>query len=82
MRELAVHAKNDVSWLGIGLVNERYWSILPLGPKLYDGISGIILFLAYLSSITGEKEYEQLARRGLVTLRRQLNDSPINASIE
>lgn len=73
--DIAVFGRDDASWLGITLVNERYWSVLPLGPKLYDGISGIALFLAYLGSVTGEKKQERLARRAVLALRRELNEA-------
>jgi type 2 lantibiotic biosynthesis protein LanM len=75
LKELALESKESASWVGIGLVNERSWSILPLGAKLYDGLPGILLFLAYLGSITGREDYTVLARAALVTLRRQLNES-------
>jgi type 2 lantibiotic biosynthesis protein LanM len=76
LNQLALWSKNEVSWVGVGLVNERMWSILPLGNKLYDGLSGVILFLAYLGSITERKEYELSARAALNTLLRQLKEPP------
>ncbi|HET6842380.1 MAG TPA: type 2 lanthipeptide synthetase LanM family protein [Candidatus Angelobacter sp.] len=75
LKELALESKESVSWVGIGLENERSWSILPLGPKLYDGLPGIMLFLAYLGSVTGRDDYTVLAKAALVTLRRQLTES-------
>jgi type 2 lantibiotic biosynthesis protein LanM len=74
LKELAFQDHDSASWVGVGLVNERSWSVLPLGPNLYDGLSGVILFLAYLSSVTGCDDYRLLARKSLVTLRRQLNE--------
>lgn len=76
LNELALWGRNDVSWVGVSLVNERAWSILPLGNKLYDGLPGVILFLAYLSSITKRNEFERPARAGLYTLMSQLKEPP------
>jgi type 2 lantibiotic biosynthesis protein LanM len=76
LNELALWEKNGACWVGVGLVNEHAWSILPLGSTLYDGLPGIILFLAYLSLVTGREEYARSARGGLSTLSRQIIRSP------
>src|SRR5205085_12376355 len=47
-------------------------SVLPLGLDLYDGLPGVVLFLAYLGHLTGDQRYTDLARRGLTSLQRQL----------
>src|SRR5262249_17424162 len=71
LAEHAIHGpKGDVSWLGLTLVRDEQWSLLPLGMDLYDGVPGVTLFLAYLGAITGEERYVALARAGLKTLRR------------
>jgi lantibiotic modifying enzyme len=44
LNQLALWGKSDVSWVGVGLVHERAWFILPLGNKLYDGLPCVILF--------------------------------------
>ena len=81
LKQLALWGKSDVSWVGVGLVHERAWSILPLGNKLYDGLPGVILFLAYLGSVTKKNEYELSARGALATLLRQLKAPPEMTSI-
>lgn len=72
LETLALRGEDDASWIGLTLINERHWSIAPLGCDLYDGLPGIALFLAYLGEITAEERYTTLARAALTTVRRQL----------
>ncbi|WP_009630784.1 type 2 lanthipeptide synthetase LanM family protein [Synechocystis sp. PCC 7509] len=72
LETLALRGEQDVSWIGLTLVNDRHWSVAPLGYDLYDGLPGIILFLAYLGAISAEDRYTNLARSALQTLQRQL----------
>jgi type 2 lantibiotic biosynthesis protein LanM len=75
LEELALRGAHDVSWVGLTLAPDRRWSLTPLGPDLYDGLSGVVLFLAYLGDVTGEQRYTALARAALATLRRQVERS-------
>jgi type 2 lantibiotic biosynthesis protein LanM len=63
--ELAIRGTDDVTWLGFsdGVVSA-------LGSDLYDGLPGVILFLATL----GDADSVELARAALRRLRRQLAD--------
>jgi type 2 lantibiotic biosynthesis protein LanM len=70
--------EGDASWINLALVNDRYWSIRPLGVDLYDGLPGVALFLGYLGQLTGEERYTDLARAALEATRptiRQLGAS-------
>ncbi|MFL5703959.1 MAG: type 2 lanthipeptide synthetase LanM family protein [Ktedonobacteraceae bacterium] len=58
-----------VGWLGINLVKEREWSLMPTFVNMYNGTAGILLFLSYLGSVTGEASYTSLARSALKTVR-------------
>jgi type 2 lantibiotic biosynthesis protein LanM len=69
---IAVHGEDDVAWIGLMVTNEGRWTLVPLDLNLYDGMSGIVLFLAYLGAITGEQEYTALAQAALTTVRRQI----------
>lgn len=75
LEALALRGEDDASWIGLVLINDRHWSIAPLGWDLYDGLPGIILFLAYLGEIAAEERYTKLARAALTTLQRQLERS-------
>ena len=72
LQVLALGDEHEVAWIGLALINERYWSLLPSGGDLYSGSPGIVLFLAYLGEVTQAKRYTDLARAGLVTLKRQI----------
>jgi type 2 lantibiotic biosynthesis protein LanM len=75
LETLALRGEDDTTWLGLNLINERHWSVLPLDADLYDGISGVVLFLAYLGAITQENRYTTLAEVALNTLKSQLKQS-------
>ncbi len=72
LAELALQGENDVTWIGLMQNNRRYWSLIALGADFYDGLPGIILFLAFLGAITQEKRYTSLAEAALTTLQRQI----------
>jgi type 2 lantibiotic biosynthesis protein LanM len=75
LEALAILGDRDVAWIGLTLVNNRHWSLAPLGYDLYDGLPGVILFLAYLGEIDREDRYTDLARLALKTLQHQLEQS-------
>jgi type 2 lantibiotic biosynthesis protein LanM len=72
LAELAMVGGEDTTWIGLVPVNEREWCLSPLGPDLYDGLPGVILFLAYLGVISGETRYTRLAESALRSLRLQI----------
>ena len=74
LEELALQNDAGAYWLGVGLVDEYTWGLFPTGIDLYDGTSGIALFLAYLGAITGEPSSTLLANRSLASLRTQVEE--------
>jgi type 2 lantibiotic biosynthesis protein LanM len=74
---LALQDEGQANWLGIMTNGDEqgntYQSLEMADCNLYDGTPGIVLFLAYLASITGDSDYMQLARAGLATVRLQLD---------
>jgi type 2 lantibiotic biosynthesis protein LanM len=73
LAETALHGTNDVTWIGLNLVRQTQWILVPLGLDFYDGISGITLFLAYLGSVSTKERYAALARAALETVRRRVD---------
>ena len=69
---LAYHGEGEVSWLGLSYIDERRPKLLPVSIDLYEGLSGITLFLAYLGAISGEPRYTELARAALAGIRRNI----------
>jgi type 2 lantibiotic biosynthesis protein LanM len=81
LEALALRGENDATWLGLNLVSERQWSVLPLDADLYDGISGVVLFLAYLGAITQEKRYTALAEAVLVTIQHYVKQNQTSTKL-
>lgn len=74
LKDLALKQKQGVNWFGIEFVREidekTIWNVQALSPlKLYDGIPGVALFLAYLGKITGDGQYTDLAHSALVAVQ-------------
>jgi type 2 lantibiotic biosynthesis protein LanM len=60
-----------VNWLGLELVDDRQWLVLPMGAGLANGYVGVALFLAQLTELSGIARYADMARhalRGLPTM--------------
>ncbi len=71
LEELALKGKDDATWIGLRQTN-RGFSLVSLGVDLYDGLPGIVLFLAYLGVITQEQRYTSLAQAALSTIQTQI----------
>ncbi|WP_434446221.1 type 2 lanthipeptide synthetase LanM family protein [Lentzea sp. E54] len=61
----AVTGKDRVNWLGLELVDDRHWTVQPLGAGLSNGYTGVALFLAELGALTGAARYVDFARDAL-----------------
>ena len=73
--ELALHGHDDATWIGfVPITNQRNYSYVALGYDLYNGLPGIILFLAYLGVLTRSERYTSLAKAALNTLRFQVEE--------
>jgi type 2 lantibiotic biosynthesis protein LanM len=75
LEALALRDDRNALWIGLKLINERRCSIAPLEFDLYDGLAGVVLFLAYLGVITQEERYTRLAQAALTRMRRMLEQS-------
>jgi type 2 lantibiotic biosynthesis protein LanM len=70
---LAWRADDEAGWMGLRHYVNDEWSVRPLGPELYEGTAGIVLFLAYLGSVTGDERYRGLAVAGANNLKNQVS---------
>ncbi|MBD2243784.1 type 2 lanthipeptide synthetase LanM family protein [Nostoc sp. FACHB-888] len=77
VQQRAIRGNNGtVAWIGMGYISEtQKFQLQPLGYSLYDGCSGISLFLAALASVTGRAEFGDLALASLQSLRKTLYGS-------
>lgn len=53
--------QHRVNWLGLQLVDDTRWMVLPMGASLADGYLGVALFLAQLAGLTGVGRYAEVA---------------------
>ena len=51
--EIALQDDSGAGWIGLTLIKEREWSIVPAGIDLYSVLPDIILFLIYIGANTG-----------------------------
>ncbi len=72
LAETALHGAEEVAWIGLNMVGQNQWVLVPLGVDFYDGVPGIALYLGYLGSISGQERYTALARAALETVRRRI----------
>jgi type 2 lantibiotic biosynthesis protein LanM len=73
LEQIAVRSNDNATWLGLSSIDERHWSLAPLGIDLYNGVPGVTLFLARLGDITGEERYADLARAATITFQRRID---------
>lgn len=71
----------SASWITVNLGSSGRWSLNSAGVGLYDGIPGIVFFLAYLAKILNDEFFNVVARRALVCLNRKLDSDSSNFSI-
>lgn len=50
------------NWLGLELLDDHHWRVMPMGAGLSNGYTGVALFLAQISALTGAGKYSELAR--------------------
>jgi type 2 lantibiotic biosynthesis protein LanM len=67
---LAVTDGERFNWLGLELVDDRQWLVMPMGAGLANGYLGVALFLAQLSRVTGIRRHADVARRATRSYRR------------
>jgi type 2 lantibiotic biosynthesis protein LanM len=61
------------AWIGLDWLGDAdVFQLVCLGPDLYNGVSGIGVFLAGHAAITGQSSSAELARAGVVHLRKNL----------
>jgi type 2 lantibiotic biosynthesis protein LanM len=76
LSELAIYTPDgEVGWMAIKMDEEGNGSIHPLGIDLYNSLPGLLLFLAYLGSITKQNNYISLAKRVLKALILQIDEA-------
>ena len=74
--ELSVHAIRrgpGAAWIGLDWLGDaEVFQLVCLGPDLYNGVSGIAVFLAAHQAVTGNQSSGELALAGVSHLRKNL----------
>ncbi len=69
----AIRRGPGAAWIGIDWLGDSEVSqLVPLGPDLYNGVSGIAFFLAAHAAVTGSRSSGELALAGISGLRKNL----------
>lgn len=68
----AIHGEGRVNWLGLELIDERHWSVRPMGAGLPNGYTGTALFLAQMAQLTGAARYLEPVREAIRPIPRLL----------
>ncbi len=71
-----IDGTGNAHWMGLSYVdNSDRFQLQPLGYNLYDGKSGIALFLSALDWVTGDRKFRHLVLNALNPLRKLLRNS-------
>jgi len=69
----AIRRGPGAAWIGLDwLGDSEVFQLVCLGPELYNGVSGIAVFLAAHAAVTGYKSSGELALAGMSHLRKNL----------
>lgn len=72
--DLATRCEDSATWIGIQWIGDSgFAELAPLGPDLYNGSTGIALFLAGYGSLTKDQYFKDLAIISLAGLRKDIN---------
>lgn len=69
LEALAIRGRDEATWIGLDLIDQRSWTIAPAGLDLDAGVPGIALFLAYLGAVTERDAPTSLAQAAVRTMR-------------
>ncbi len=73
MENAILSADNSASWITVGtLVEARKLQMCPMSLTLYDGISGVALYMGALFKVTGEERYREMAYTAIASIRKSL----------
>ena len=69
----AIRRGPGAAWIGLDWLGDaEVFQLVCLGPDLYNGVSGIAVFLAAHAAVTGRQSSAELARAGVAHLRKNL----------
>ncbi len=73
LADRAIRRGPGAAWIGLDWLGDaEVFQLVCLGPDLYNGASGVAVFLAAHAKVTGHKSSAELARAGVSYLRKNL----------
>jgi type 2 lantibiotic biosynthesis protein LanM len=73
MSRFAIRRGPGAAWIGLDWLGDaEVFQLVNLGPDLYNGVSGIAVFLAAHAAVTGRRSSAELALAGVSHLRKNL----------
>jgi type 2 lantibiotic biosynthesis protein LanM len=78
-REISTHAivssNGTATWISsVFHVTSGNLQLEPMGPRLYDGVGGVAVFLASIEAVSGDRSYRDLAMAAVRTITTHLED--------
>jgi type 2 lantibiotic biosynthesis protein LanM len=75
LRQRSIYSgSGSATWISLAYITEsQQYQLLPMGYRLFDGCTGVALFLAALEKVTGGAGFRDLALAALAPLRRGLS---------
>lgn len=75
LSECAIRRGSDAAWIGLDWLGDaEAFQLACVGPDLYNGVSGIAVFLAAHAAVTKHAPSAELALAGIAHLRKKLKD--------
>lgn len=75
LNDQAIRCGGQATWLGVTPHGDPRGRVSPLGCDLYDGLPGVVLFLACWDAVAQDRSAARLARQGLRAWQDQLSSA-------
>lgn len=76
--ERAFTNEREAHWLTLDYRDPNGWQLVPTGPDVYLGLTGVAFFLGYFGAATGDARYTDVARKAIAAQKHQLVLDPKN----
>lgn len=76
LSRLAFEGELGANWFIWKPLSSKHWAVESMSATLYDGLTGTVLYLAYLAKITHQNEHKVLAEKALNTAREMWQAQP------
>ncbi len=76
LKTLAMQDERFISWMGMTLVREKFWTLSPIDLNIYTGIGGVMLFFATIRDQLGASEYDDIVSKCDHTISDAIREQP------